>query len=168
MAEQQQNWNAKIEHLLNQMKDSAEKIQREGTIAAAIDVTDGEKKQAYTLGYQFFQQNKFDRALVIFEALYALDPLNASFSKAVASCYKKMGQTQVAAIAFLMTYFYHPEQLEFAFLAGQALVECGGVNQAFHIMNGILHAKRYPDTEENRKWATNIRNLQQVLQKQAS
>lgn len=167
MTNQQQNWNAKVEQLLNSMKESVEQIKRDGTLGSSLSVTDEEKKQAYTLGFQFFQQNKFDRALLIFESLYALDPLNASFAKAVASCYKKMGQAQVAAIGFLMAYFYHPELLELAFLAGQTLVECGGVAQAYHIMKGILHAKRFPDNEENRKWVAAIGNLQDLVKKQA-
>jgi tetratricopeptide (TPR) repeat protein len=144
-----ETWKANVVALMGKIDSLKEDIKKMGTLADSVGITDAEKQQAYALGYQFFQQKKYDKAMTIFDALYVLDPLNADFSKAVAVTLQAQGNLPDAAMQFLMTYFFHQEDLAMALHAGRCMLEAGGIAQAYFTLRSIVDAKRYPENASN-------------------
>jgi tetratricopeptide (TPR) repeat protein len=159
----EQQWKQNVELLMDRVKGIEKEIQENGTLAASIGVTEEEKQQAYALGYQFFQQKKYDKAMTIFEALHVMDPLNKDFAKAMAATLQMSGNLPDAAIHYLMAYFFHPEELEFALQSGRCMIEVGEVPQAYFILNAIVEAKRFPANDSNKAHLATIRTLLEGL-----
>jgi tetratricopeptide (TPR) repeat protein len=153
------NLEALMEHVEKIKKD----LEKKGTLAQAVEIATEEKQSAYTLGYQFYQQQKYDKALIIFNALRMLDPLNKDFAKAQAATLQMSGNPFDAATQFLMTYFFHPDDLELAFHAGKCMMQAGEFPQAYFILKNILAAQKFPMTEENKKYSDIIRELLPAL-----
>jgi tetratricopeptide (TPR) repeat protein len=153
------NLEALMEHVEKIKKD----LEKKGTLAQAVEIATEEKQSAYTLGYQFYQQQKYDKALVIFNALHMLDPLNKDFAKAQAATLQMSGNPFDAATQFLMAYFFHPDDLELALYAGKCMIQSGEIPQAYFILKNILAAQRFPMTDENKKFSDIIRELLPTL-----
>lgn len=158
-------WKEKIEATIDQTAQIAEKIKQIGTLASSAGVTDREKEHAYGLGYQFYQQKKYDKALVVFDALHMLDPLNRDFAKGMAATLQMMGNFPEAAMAYLMAYFYSPDDLELALLAGRCMMESSQFHQAYYILDSIVSAKHYQNSDGNQQILKSISTLKEILKK---
>jgi hypothetical protein len=135
--------------MMEHMSGLREEIKEMGGLGDNVGITDQEKQQAYALGYQFFQQKKYDKAMTVFEALNVLDPLNVDFSKAIAVTLQAQDKPSDAAIQFMITYFFHQDDLSLALHAGRCMVEAKGPLQAYLVLRSIVEAKRYPETPAN-------------------
>ncbi|MDR2029877.1 MAG: tetratricopeptide repeat protein [Puniceicoccales bacterium] len=145
----EETWKTNMEALMARVDGIKKEIEEMGSMGDSVGITDAEKQQAYGLGYQFFQQKKYDNAMIIFEALYVLDPLNADYSKAIAVTLQMQGNLGDAAIQYLMTYFFHQEDLSMAMFSARCMIELGGGEQAYYVLRSIVDAKRYPSTPNN-------------------
>jgi tetratricopeptide (TPR) repeat protein len=152
--------------LMDKIKVLIKEIEKVGTLSVNIGVTNSEKDQAYALGYQFFQQKKYEKAMVIFNALYLMDPLNKEVSRAVAATLQMAGAIPEAALHYLLTYFFHPEDLSLALQSGRCMVEAGSIAQAYCILLAIVELKRYPSDADNQQAQTDIKTLLNALEKQ--
>ncbi|MDR2341232.1 MAG: tetratricopeptide repeat protein [Puniceicoccales bacterium] len=148
-----------LEMLMERVEKIKKDLEKKGTLAQAVEIATGEKQSAYTLGYQFYQQQKYDKALIIFNALHMIDPLNKDFAKAQAATTQMSGNPFDAASQFLMAYFFHPDDLELAFLAGKNMMQAGEFPQAYFILKNILAAQKFPMTEANKKYCDLIKDL---------
>ncbi|MDR1456826.1 MAG: tetratricopeptide repeat protein [Puniceicoccales bacterium] len=152
-----------LELLMERVEKIKKDLEKKGTLAQAVEIATEEKQSAYTLGYQFYQQQKYDKALIIFNALHMLDPLNKDFAKAQAATLQMSGNPFDAATQFLMAYFFHPEDLELALFAGKSMIQAGEFPQAYFILKNVLAAQKFPMTEENKKYCDIIRELLPTL-----
>jgi tetratricopeptide (TPR) repeat protein len=148
-----------LETLMERVEKIKKDLEKKGTLAQAVEIATEEKQSAYTLGYQFYQQQKYDKALIIFNALHMIDPLNKDFAKAQAATLQMSGNPYDAATQFLMAYFFHPEDLELALLAGRCMAQAQEFPQAYFILKNVLAAQKFPMTEENKKYCDVIRDL---------
>jgi predicted Zn-dependent protease len=130
-------WHEKIKTLLGQMAAAVGELKKDGTLSAGMGVTEDEMNQAYGIGYQFFQQNKFDKAETIFRALCLLNPLNAVYIQARAATYKMSGKLVDAALLYLLGYFVHPDKIDMAMQSGCCMVEVGRKLHAYLVLNGV-------------------------------
>lgn len=152
-----------ITNLIDKMAKQKEDLSKNGGLGSVIGITDQEKKCAYSLGYQFFQQKKYEKALTIFQSLHMLDPINPDFAQAVAATHKESEDFESAAASYMMAYFYHPNRLDFALSSAQCMVKTGKVDQANWLLDAILQVKRFEATPENDKFVQVIRDYQSVL-----
>lgn len=152
-----------LETLMERVEKIKTDLAKKSTLAQAVEIATEEKQSAYTLGYQFYQQQKYDKALIIFNALHMLDPLNKDFAKAQAATLQMGGNPFDAATQFLMAYFFHPDDLELALLAGKCMLQAMEFPQAYFILKNIMSAQKFPMTEENKKHCDVIRELLPVL-----
>lgn len=154
-----------LEALMERVEKIKKDLEKKGTLAQAVEIATEEKQSAYTLGYQFYQQQKYDKALIIFDALHMLDPLNKDFAKAQAATLQMSGNPYDAATQFLMAYFFHPEDLELALHAGKCMIQAGEFPQAYFILKNVVGAQKFSMTEENKKYCDIIRDLLPMLKK---
>lgn len=164
---QEETYRKNLKCLLDSIGDTRKELEKKGSLAHIIEVATEEKQNAYTLGYQFYQQQKYDKALIIFNALHLLDPLNKEFAKAQAATMQMQKNFKDAALHFLIAYFFHQEDLELALYAGRCMMEAQEVVQAYFIMKHILQEKRFPDSPENKKFASIIQEFVTLLKKKA-
>ncbi|MDR2721149.1 MAG: tetratricopeptide repeat protein [Puniceicoccales bacterium] len=159
----QKNWKALMENVGKIKED----LKKKSVLSHAIEIATEEKQNAYALGYQFYQQQKYDRAMIIFTALHAVDPLNKEFSKAHAATLQMLGNFPDAAISFLMAYLFNPEDLELAMCAGRCMVEAKEYGQSYFILKNVLTSQKFPMTDENRKAMESIKELMAMSKKKA-
>lgn len=152
-----------LEALMERVEKIKKDLEKKGTLARAVEIATEEKQSAYVLGYQFYQQQKYDKALIIFDALHMLDPLNKDFAKAQAATLQMGGNPFDAATQFLMAYFFNPEDLELALHAGKCMIQAGEFPQAYFILKNILAAQKFPMTEDNKKYCGVIQELLPAL-----
>jgi hypothetical protein len=160
-------WRENIATLANQVHSVVEGLRKVGNIGDGMGVTEEEKRQAYSLGYQFYLQKKYDKAMVIFRALHMLDPLCLTFSKAYASALHMGGDRSTAAFHYLMAYFIHPEDLELALLCGRCMVELGQTTQAYLTLNGIAGVPQLVGKAEDKKQVEVFRTFLSALKEKA-
>ncbi|MDR1438244.1 MAG: tetratricopeptide repeat protein [Puniceicoccales bacterium] len=156
-----------VKALMDNISQIKVEFEKKNTLAQSVELATEEKQNAYTLGYQFYQQQKYDKALIIFNALHLLDPLNKEFAKAQAATMQMQGKFDDAALNFLITYFFHTECLEFALYAGRCMVEAKEFTQAYFILKNILAERRFPNSDENKKSEAIIRELVPSLLRRA-
>jgi tetratricopeptide (TPR) repeat protein len=164
--EQYKVWQKNLEELMGKMQTMKDEIREKGSVGDAVGVTEDEKQDAYALGYRFFQQKKYDKAMTIFDALFILDPIHKDFSKAVAATLQMSGNLPDAAIQYLISYFFNQDDLSLILYAGRCMMELGQVLPAYYIMRSVVEAKKYSQTSENIKVRDTIQALLKILKKQ--
>ncbi|MDR0679166.1 MAG: hypothetical protein LBF24_02890 [Puniceicoccales bacterium] len=156
-------WRKNIEDLAEMVNGAVEELKEVGNLGDGIGITEEEKQQAYVLGYHLFQQKKYDRAIVIFRALNALDPLSPTFAKAYASALHMSGDRAAAAFHYLMAYFIHPEDLELVLLCGRCAVELGQPEQAYLLLNGVSSIQQLMVQVKDKKQIEVLRTFTKAL-----
>lgn len=153
----------KIPDLAGKVQEIAKRVNSKGNILNALGVTEQEMATSYSLGYQFYQQKKYDKALLIFTTLHLLQPTNNDFTKGLAATLQMSGEFQTAALQYLMGYFFHPENLEMAFLAARCMMDAGMIQAATETIDGILRDHKYEKSKENDHYESMMKSLREIL-----
>jgi TolA-binding protein len=149
-ANHKQIWKTHLEALIDRMKQVADDMENVGTFKKSLNISSDEMEAAYALGYQFYKQQKYDKAMTIFQGLFLLDPFSKEYAQAIAATFKAQGQIADAGVQYITTYLAHPEDLSLALMACRCMAEVGNEIQACYILSGVIDAGRFPKDGPNK------------------
>ncbi|PZR07879.1 MAG: CesD/SycD/LcrH family type III secretion system chaperone [Archangium gephyra] len=142
----------------------AQRLQRwadgKGTLKDVRGYTDEELYSIARTGYYFYYQGKVNEARTVFQGLYAINPLDAYFAKALGVVEMAAGNPAGAVAAYDVALKIAPQDAT-AYL-GRAEVKLLQGNKA-HAIEDLRRAQQYsaPESAENAK----VSAMLQVLSK---
>lgn len=92
------------EHLRHPPESITQKLTNRETVSLQelFDISNHTMQKIYTLGYQYYQNKDYDRAIDIFSVVTAFNPFISDFWNALALCYQANKQWNLAIEAFTL------------------------------------------------------------------
>lgn len=96
-----------------------------------------EKKEVYTIGYQLYQERKYQEALELFRLIYSQEPNNTTFYEAVTTCEKVLKEYTKALKYYGLASLLDPSNLAYPLAIAECQLRLGETSQAIKTLMNL-------------------------------